>query len=327
MSIDEINIAKYLIIIELFILFFSNALGGRSALFWAVIATSIIFSLGFIFLLSMGSHAVPTSVITRTTFRVILVCTFLGLGIAALYSENKIYSIIGYIWLVIVCVSVVRLFVLSIVNDPVYLEEKKFREERRHHEKHLKEKEQYKAELSLISLQYENALKNISDVDKFISYAKKTAEQYKNTHNAASDIDAYMLNLMLGYLEKEEYKFARIILNRYLDDILPFIELVDNRENMASLGLYISIKLNDDEVFERVKVELLGDNFKADELSSPTLLFNFACYYSLRQDKKHTLLYIKLARKQGVLPESFLNDSDFIHYLNDVDFLNTLKIE
>lgn len=135
------------------------------------------------------------------------------------------------------------------------------------------------------------------------------------------------IKLMINSIGGGDFEIARHLFNSYIDSIIPHSGLSEKSSDVASNAIVLSIHLNDEKIYERVEVFILGINFPIEDIRNEILLYNLACHYSLKRDKKQLLPATKQSLKYGKSSDQFLRDGDFSYYLNDEDFLSILNFE
>jgi hypothetical protein len=272
----------------------------------------------------MATHAPPSSVVTADFIKITLLFSYLGLGVAALFSAERIFSLFSYFWLATVIISVVTLFAVSYVNSPNLTRTK---ESRLFYKQQLQikvQQEVYEDVVLELDRKYKVAINDLIKVNNYLEFSVATAKQYKSKGSLPFYFANYTTKLMIKYIENQRYRGALIVFDSYVDSILPYAGLSDKSSDVASHGIILSVYLDDVSIFNKVNKYLLDENI-TEEINNTTLLFNLACYYALNRDKEKLILYINLARQHGKSAEYFLNDTDFNYYMNDQDFLYAIN--
>ena len=324
MSTDAINIFKYLIVAELMLLFCAHKLGGQAGLIWAVVLSTIAICLGSIFLLSHATHVPSNSAITSKIIQVTLLFTYLGIGVAALFSTDRGFTLFSYAWLASVVIAVVMLFFVSYELSIRIKEDKAYRQELLLLQIQEKEQESYENALSKLRVKYKAALIDSAEIDSYLELSEESVKEYQKKGSFPHDLAAYTANLMLEYINKDEHKVALRVFDSYVDLVLPHSEVATSSTYVASFAIILSMRTKEPTIFDRAEEHILS-NIDIKKISNSTLLFNLACHYSLKRDKEKLLLYVTLARKQGFAEEAFYSDDDFIYYKGDNDFLLAVK--
>ena len=324
MSSDSINILKYLIVAELMLLFCAHKLGGQAGLIWAVVLSTIAICLGSIFLLSHATHVPSNSAITSKIIQVTLLFTYLGIGVAALFSTDRGFTLFSYAWLASVVIAVVMLFFVSYELSIRIKEDKAYRQELLLLQIQEKEQEAYENALSKLRVKYKAALIDSAEIDSYLELSEESVKEYQKKGSFPHDLAAYTANLMLEYINKDEHKVALRVFDSYVDLVLPHSEVATSSTYVASFAIILSMRTKEPTIFDRAEEHILS-NIDIKKIINSTLLFNLACHYSLKRDKEKLLLYVTLARKQGFAEEAFYSDDDFIYYKGDNDFLLAVK--
>lgn len=113
-------------------------------------------------------------------------------------------------------------------------------------------------------------------------------------------------------IEGRSYK-TNIILEKYAK---MFPKLICNsrmHENML-ISFLAGITLENDVMMSTI-VSLLPD-----EITNPTLHFNLACVYNLRNERDKVLHHAQKARELGKLSENFFREADFDSIRHDPQF-------
>ena len=327
MSSDSINILKYLIVAEFMLLFCAHKLGGQAGLIWAVVLSTIAICLGSIFLLSHATHVPSNSAITSKIIQVTLLFTYLGIGVAALFSTDRGFTLFSYAWLASVVIAVVTLFVVSYEPSELSIrikEDNAYRQELLLLQIEKKEQEAYENALSKLRVKYKAALIDSAEVESFLQLSEESVKEYQKKGAFPHNLAAYTANLMLEYMKKDEHKVVLNVFNSYVDLVLLHSGLATSSTYVANFAIILSIRTKEPTIFDRAEEHILS-NIDIKKISNSTLLFNLACHYSLKRDKEKLLLYVTLARKQGFAEEAFYSDDDFIYYKGDNDFLLAVK--
>ncbi|KGJ94797.1 TPR end-of-group domain-containing protein [Colwellia psychrerythraea] len=189
------------------------------------------------------------------------------------------------------------------------------------------QKEQNAYELSVVELnnKYKLAIDAEPEVYSYIKLSEITAKQYKNKGSLPLFFANYATKLMIKYTKTANHNVALTVFNSYVDVIVPYVGLSEKSSDVASIAIYISVRLDNPKLFNKTTEHILGKNMNVLEVDNNVLHFNLACYYALKQDKAKLLLFVSLARRQGKSTEAFLNDNDFNYYLNDPEFMKLVN--
>ena len=327
MNVDTMNILKFLIIFETFLLVFVRTFTGTTGLIWAVIISTLLVCGGYLFVLSFASHVSSSSnILDNEFFQVAILFSYLGLGVWTLFSADKLFNYFSYAWLASVIISVVTLFVLSYEPSEY---SKMIAEERRYQRERLEEGKKEQAHANAISElkeKFEAAKAEVTEVENYIKFTERSVKLYGNKGFFSQNVGAYTASLMLYAIKDEQTPIALKLLDSYMDNVIQYTNLLSDSEVVASNAVVLSIYENNTSIFERVEKQILN-KIPIQELSDAYLLYNLACYYALKKDKETMLMYIALAKKNGINPELFVNDkdNDFIHFKNDADFLTAIN--
>ena len=279
------------------------------------------------------THVPSNSAITSKIIQVTLLFTYLGIGVAALFSTDRGFTLFSYAWLASVVIAVVTLFVVSYEPSELSIrikEDKAYRQELLLLQIQEKEQEAYENALSKLRVKYKAALIDSAEIDSYLELSEESVKEYQKKGSFPHDLAAYTANLMLEYINKDEHKVALRVFDSYvdldldLDLVLPHSEVATSSTYVASFAIILSMRTKDPTIFDRAEEHILS-NIDIKKISNSTLIFNLACHYSLKRDKEKLLLYVTLARKQGFAEEAFYSDDDFIYYKGDNDFLLAVK--
>ena len=331
---DNLVVFKYLIIIELILLFVSGYFGGRTGLIVTVLVSVILVT--WLYLAALGmSAAYSTSGSNRSThidfdlikMIMILILTFsyIAVGVYLLVGvlkQQKQGSIFLYLWLASIMVTIVSISVVVYINDPVrQLEvDNKRQVKRRQWEKEIYDKLKVK-----LQNQFDRSMTNIKEVDTYIKLSESVSKQLKEYNSLPDYFAFYTTKLLINYITSGELEIAKYIFESYIDRIIPHSGLSEKSSDVACNAIVLSILIDDDKIYERVETHILGKNFDIEEISNEALLFNLAYHYSLIRDKKQLLSATALAIKYGKPRDQFLADNDFNYFLYDRDFLFILN--
>jgi len=330
MSNDSINILKYLIPIELSLLAVATSLGGLTALIWVSIITYIMVSAGYIFVLSMGSHAPSSRVINKSLIKVLLIFAYLSLGVGSFLFPDKVVTVFSYVWLVSIVAVILWLIITSYEHDPERIDRQACFEQQRLFELREREKADYDLVISNLGEQYELTMSDEKHIKQFFKLSKSASKQYKTKKRFANHITNLFHNVILEImkglkdvkgLEHDAKIFSLKVYKYYITNILPEVGLADRTADIVSYAVVLSMELNDDGLFNNDIQRVFDEYPEMLSLEPRLLFFNLACRYALKQDKEKLLYYVEKAMSEGVLAMSFIDDSDFSFYMEDEDFL------
>lgn len=323
MSTDEMYILKYLIIAEVILLFTSHILGGRTALIWAGVLSTLVICIGYIFLMSLGSHAPASKVIFSQLLQLTLLFIYLAVGVDALFSTNKLITILSYVWLASVVIVTVTLFIDTYKPSELSLQLK----EERQYKQRLKEEEARSNALAALEQSFNAAYHDVNLANNFIASSKATAKQYHHDSIMSYHFANYTTKLMLQFMRLEEYSKAEKIFKNYIEILAPQVGLHTKSSDVASNAIVLAFYLNDMTIISKVHEHILGDNMDVETIDNSLLNFNLACYYAITKDKEKLILHTRLSREQGYAKESFYSDKDFYSYKDDEDFILAVEGE
>ncbi len=323
MSTDEMNILKYLIIIELVLLLLSQVLGGRTALIWVTLLSCIVVCSGYIFIISLGSHAPATKVIFTQLLQFLALFIYLAIGVWAFFSSSKIMTLFSYVWLVSVVIFTVTLFIDTYVPSELSLQLK----EERQYKQRLKVEEARGYAIAALEQSFNTAYNDVNLANDFITSSQATAKKYQHDSLMSYHFANYTAKLMIQFMRVEEYSKAEEIFNSYTDILVPQVGLHTKSSDVASNAIILAFYLNDMTLISKVHYNVLGDNMDVETIDNSLLHFNLACFYAITRDKEKLILHITIAREQGYDKESFYSDKDFSSYKDDKDFILAVEGE
>ena len=259
MYTDSINILKYLIIAELMLLFCAHKLGGQAGLIWAVVLSTIAICLGSIFLLSHATHVPSNRAITSKIIQVTLLFTYLDIGVAALFSTDRGFTLFSYAWLASVVIAVVMLFFVSYELSIRIKEDKAYRQELLLLQIEKKEQEAYDNALSTLRVKYKAALIESAEIDSYLELSEESAKEYQKKGSFPHDLAAYTANLMLEYINKDEHKVALRVFDSYVDLVLPHSEVATSSTYVASFAIILSMRTKEPTIFDRAEEHILSN--------------------------------------------------------------------
>lgn len=320
MTNDDMNIVKYLIIIELVVLLLAHNIAGQSGVIWSAVISAVMICGSILFILSFGSHMPADKLINKQFLIVLLVCGYMAAGVILLFSEDKLFNYLSYIWLTSVIIFEIRLFIVSYQNDPIAQLER----EQYVYTQKLAAEECLKSKLVTLDDKYEAALADEKLVNGYLKLSKSLAKKNKANEKLAESIADYTANLMHTYCSADKYAVATKLLIQYLNKILPYVGLSKNSGAIAALGIFLDIKADGDgNLFDLVNGTIVS-KIDIEKETNPTLLFNLACYYSRQKDLDKLLYFTKLTLMVGKHVDSFNNDKDFNYYRKNPDFIRAL---
>lgn len=174
---------------------------------------------------------------------------------------------------------------------------------------------------------YESTLVDKQSLNEFLTDAENVAKSAKDKHFIPFYLASYNTKLTIKFIKENKLKNSQKLINFYADNIITYVgyDKYEKTADLASNGIVVAIKLNDDKLFKKIRDKILGDDFDILWEENDILLFNLACYYSLKRERDMMLKAIKRARELGKPKERFLEDKDFEYYYEDKDFLNAIK--
>lgn len=273
---------------------FANGAGSKSRDKIEAVVVALV-SLGYCAYLSFGLHYFITYLNTGITLKPLFYCWLISFSTPML--------------LLILIISCRAYPFITITNTKKQLKKERIKQEA------------YELATFELGKKYKMAMDTQSKVYGYIKLSEKVAKQYKDQGSLSFSFANYTAKLMIKYSKNTDYNLALTIFDSYVDFIVPSVGLSEKSSDVASMAIYISVMLDDSNIFNKTTEHILGKNMDILTINNNVLHFNLACYYALKQDKTNLLLFVSLARKQGKHAEEFLSDSDFIHYRNDEDFL------
>ena len=172
---------------------------------------------------------------------------------------------------------------------------------------------------------YKRASEKKENIANFIKYTQALAKESPYAKKFSFDFAEYTTKLLIQSMKEGDFVTGKIILENYLDELLPYSGLDKKSEDVASNGLVLGIVTKDEKINQKICNKILGDNFDIMQMDNAVLLFNLSCYYAVYGEKQKMLNTIRQAIRHGKSPEQFLNDDDFKRYREDKDFIDVLK--
>ena len=163
-------------------------------------------------------------------------------------------------------------------------------------------------------------------LSKFLSCTDKVLNTSKDATRYAYSMAYFSSKLMVNGLEINDYQFSLNVFNHYIEKIFPYTGSCDQKTNIVANALSLALGHNLSDVSDKVFNILLGKDFDIMSIENDMILFNLACYYSLRNEKEKMLKAIKQGIIYGKKADEYRQDKDFKDYLNDLDFLNALTV-
>lgn len=162
-------------------------------------------------------------------------------------------------------------------------------------------------------------------LQKYITESNKILSNSKFSKKHSYSIAEYTTKLAIKFSATKQYNLGKIVLINYMETQLPLIGFSEKTSDVASNGLVLSILSNDDDLSKKIFTNLLSNTFDITTEKNPFLLFNLACYYSLKKEKQKMLDAIKYSLIRGKEPQQFKSDVDFKFYWKDKEFLGVLE--
>ncbi len=182
-----------------------------------------------------------------------------------------------------------------------------------------------KFEKRKLGFEFTKALENPENLKNYLNISQQIAQNSLYAKEYALHFSAYTADLLNNRNKANDFKSAEWIFSHYINHIIPFSGLHEKSQYVASRALVLAVQTNDENVSDLVFEKILGVDYDVTTIEYNVLLFNLACYYSLRKEKSLMLKSIKQALKQGKKKEEFLADSDFENYWDDEDFLQMIN--
>ncbi len=337
---DNFAVFKYLIIIELILLFVIGYFGGKNGLIITVIVSTLLFT-WLLFATSALSGAYTNSNIRphlnsdhiKQIFIVFLTFAYIAGGVylfVLFLKREEPLTVYFYIWLITIVGTITSINVLLYKNDPVRIEtlatQKIIKQRQLEKDTREKEFEEYIKSTAKLLSQFEKAMTNTKEINNYINLSERVSKQYNDSYSLPTIFANYTTKLMICSIGNGELEIARYLFDSYIDSIITHTGLSEKSSDVAGNAIVLSILSTDENIYERVEAFILGKNFQIEEISNPILLFNLACNFSLKRDKKELLLATAQSLKYGKSSDQFLKDSDFSYYLDDEDFLSLLDL-
>ncbi len=162
-------------------------------------------------------------------------------------------------------------------------------------------------------------------VKKYISMSKKLVLNSRFSKSLAYGMAFYTSSLLVKGLDVSDYKVSKMLFYNYIDNLHPNCGGCGFRTNIIGNSLSLALILDDENIANIVFNQLLGKDFKIEDIHQEKLLFNLACYYSLQGEKEKMLETIHFTKKHGYEKNKFLEDKDFKRYWDDTDFLDAIE--
>lgn len=343
---DNLIVLKYIIIIELVLLFITGYFGGKTGMILTIIVSIVLFAWMILWAKGMGASFANSQGPIELKLHdlmpilvVLLTCLWVAFGLylfIVYLQQGQSLSIVFYLWLITIVGTIGAISVIAYYNSYDYKEaveiregNKRMREEKERKEKEKREFREYSDSMRKLNDLYEISRTDKSKINKYIEYSEQMSQLYLDSEILTHNLSTYNSNLISYFCKSGDLQMGLQmglqIFESYMDSILPNREACEANEMFASNAIVLTGALGDDTIFERVEEHILGKDFKIDELSHDLLLYNLACHYSLKENKEKLLIATARALEFGKLPEQFLEDKDFSNYLNDADFLSLLK--
>lgn len=185
---------------------------------------------------------------------------------------------------------------------------------------------------SYLNEEYEKALSDKTELPNYLSVSAGLVKNNRNIKSYVTRLVASTNELFNKYSQEADKAAGLNIIDHFIDSVYPFIkeyrsddEINKSIETLTSNALGTAISLKNEALAKKIYEKLLGPNFDIRNVKHDTLLYNLACDYSLKKEKKKMLEAITLAIAKGKNPENFKNDSDFSAYYQDPDFLKAVN--
>lgn len=171
---------------------------------------------------------------------------------------------------------------------------------------------------------YRNAMADATGISDFLSFTGQALESAPNSDKFGFEIADYCTKLMINRLRADDYANAERILEAYTDVFLPHAGTNRKTEDVASMGIALSIVSEQPEIAESVFENLLPAELEIESIRNDVLLYNLASHYAISRDKTSLLRAARTAVSLGKTARQFLDDADFAGYLDDEEFLDAI---
>ena len=172
---------------------------------------------------------------------------------------------------------------------------------------------------------FKNALHTPELVAVYIRNSEKLAIASKEAKKLSITTANYTTKLLITSLKQSFFKDAKQLFFSYINNICPYTGLCEKAEDIASNALILSLLTKDDTISKLVFEVILNNDFNIKTTRNEVLLYNLACYYALKNNKTNLLIATEFALKNGKEAKQFLEDKDFISFINDPDFKAVLN--
>lgn len=172
-------------------------------------------------------------------------------------------------------------------------------------------KDKYKTEGKNHKIFYEDIYKNLKESPSPTEHALTVADLFTK--------------LIIIEMKNKDFPAGKKLVMYYIDKLLPLVGAHEKTTDLSSNGIVLSIYSKDAELSQAIFDKLLGKDFKIEEITNLLLVYNIACHYAINKEKKPMLSAIRQSLNLGMKSQQFIKDSDFKAYLEDEDFISTLK--
>lgn len=178
---------------------------------------------------------------------------------------------------------------------------------------------------------FDAAAADAKHIDNFLQLTQDIASKKNRIAMHMPLLSELQSQLLVITNEKQDFKSSEKVLLHFRKHIFPtasaldMTNVTDNIWVIASQGLFLSLMTKNDALSNIVLNELLGPDFDITTQKNRLLIYNLACYYAIKQNKKEMLTALTQARKHAIPKEQFLQEIDFANYLNDPDFLRAIE--
>jgi len=172
---------------------------------------------------------------------------------------------------------------------------------------------------------FEAALQASAGIDDFCEISSEIVQNSLNIRQFSFEFANYTTKLMIHAMQSGNNHDAEKIMRHYVDVLMIHSGKHDKTSDVASNALVLAVITKNGLIADLVFKDLLASAFNVDSEYNKLLIFNLACYYAQKDERKLLLQAVKRAIQLGAHPDKFMSDADFTNYWGDEDFLHVLR--
>ena len=175
--------------------------------------------------------------------------------------------------------------------------------------------------LNVLRSEFKQAMENKSHIRSFLQQVDAAIASMVFAQKFSFELASFTTKLLIDRLKANDNQLAEHIINHYIDNVLPRTGINEKSMDVAANAIAFAIIYSRVDVFRRVEIQILGENFDITTTHNGVLLFNLAAYYAVNNDRERLFKATRQALLHGKKAEQFRTDKDFEPYWSDPEFI------